>query len=233
MAGRFSKLCAAVLGLGLVLATLSCGTGGSSAELRVLLASPSVSSVDVYIDSKIVSTSLAYSANTGYLSVTSGTRHLQVMLAGSTTAIVDESVSIASAAEATVIVEGVTPTISGLTLTDNNTAPAADTVGLRLVNASPFMGTADVYVVEAGSSLVSGQPTVPELADGAVSSYQTLTIPSGSTTQTFSVFFTEPGTTHAVLATGPITFSSGQNRTIVALNNLSGGVTFTTLADLN
>lgn len=234
MAGQFPRVAAALFSLGLVLTTGGCGGGSSSAQLRVLLASPSVSSVDVYVDDKSVFTSLAYGANTGYISVISGTRHLQVLHAGSTAnPIVDEQVTVASSGEATVVVEGASPNISGLILTDDNTAPASDTAMLRLVNAAPNMGTADVYVVAAGSSLVSGQPTVPQLAYGAVSSYQTLTIPTTSTTQEFSVFFTEPGTTQAVLATGPITFSSGQIRTLVALNSLSGGFTFVTLADLD
>jgi Domain of unknown function (DUF4397) len=177
---------------------------------------------------------LAYGANTGYITVISGTRHLQILPAGSTSnPIVDESVTSTASGEATVVVEGLSPNVSGLILTDSNTAPASDTAMLRVVNAAPNMGTADVYMVEAGSSLVSGQPTVPELAYGAVSSYQTLTIPTTSTTEVFSVFFTKPGTTQAVLATGPITFSSGQIRTLVALNSLNGGFTFVTLADLD
>jgi len=200
----------------------------------VLLAAPSISSVDVYVDDKSVFTSLAYGANTGYITVISGTRHLQILPAGSTSnPIVDESVTSPTSGEETVVVEGISPNISGVVLTDNNTAPATDTAMLRLVNAAPNMGTADVYVVAAGSSLISGQPTVPELAYGAISSYQTLTIPTTSTTQTFSVFFTKPGTTQAVLATGPITFSSGQIRTLVGLNSLNGGFTFVTLADLD
>jgi len=234
MPGQFPRVAAALFGLGLVLTTVACGGGSGQAHLRVLLASPTVSGVDVYVDDKSVFTSLAYGANTGYITVISGTRHLQILPAGSTSnPIVDESVTSTSSGEATVVVEGLSPNVSGLVLTDDDTAPAADTAMLRLVNAAPNMGTADVYVVAAGSSLISGQPTVPELAYGAVSSYQTLTIPTTSTTQVFSVFFTKPGTTQAVLATGPITFSSGQIRTVVALNNLNGGFTFVTLADLD
>jgi hypothetical protein len=234
MAGQFPRVAGALFGLGLVLTSVACGGGSAKAQLRVLLAAPTVSSVDVYVDDKSVFTSLAYGANTGYISVISGTRHLQILPAGATSnPIVDESVTSPTSGEATVVLEGGSGSISGVVLTDNNTAPAADTAMLRLVNAAPNMGTADVYVVAAGSSLISGQPTVPELAYGAVSSYQTLTIPTAGTTQVFSVFFTKPGTTEAVLATGPITFSSGQNRTLVALNSLNGGFTFVTLADLD
>jgi Domain of unknown function (DUF4397) len=234
MAGQLPRVAAALFGLGLVLTSVACGGGSGQAQLRVLLAAPSISSVDVYVDDKSVFTSLAYGANTGYITVISGTRHLQILPAGSTSnPIVDEQVTSPTSGEETVVIEGISPNISGVILTDNSTAPAADTAMLRLINAAPNMGTADVYVVAAGSSLISGQPTVPELAYGAVSSYQTLTIPTTSTTQVFSVFFTKPGTTQAVLDTGPITFSSGQNRTLIALNNLNGGFTFVTLADLD
>jgi hypothetical protein len=234
MAGQFPRVAATLFALGLVVAHGACGGGGSTAQLRVLLASPTVASVDVYVDDKSVFTSLAYSANTGYISVISGTRHLRILPAGATSnPLVDESVTIAASGQATVVVEGASPSVSGLILTDSNTAPAAATAMLRLANAAPEMGTADVYVVAAGASLISGQPTVPQLAYGAVSSYQTLSIPTTSTSQEFSVFFTKPGTTQAVLATGPITFTAGQIRTLVGLDSLNGGFTFVTLADLD
>lgn len=233
MSNHFSELSVGLLTLSMMLAATGCGGGSGNAQLRVLQASPTASSVNLLVDNAVVSSNLGYGANTGYLSVRSGTLHLQVVPTGASTPIVDESVSVPSSGEVTVVVEGVSPSITGLVLTDNNTAPAAGTAQLRLVNAAPSMGTADVYAVAAGSSLISGSPTVAGLAFGQASSYQSLTIPTTSTTQTFSVFFTEPGTTLVLVDTGPITFSAGQNRTVVALNRVGGGFTFATLADLN
>jgi hypothetical protein len=119
-------------------------------------------------------------------------------------------------------------------LTDNITAAAAGTAQLRVVNASPIMGTADIYAVAAGNSFVAGSPTVAALAVGQVAGYQVLTFPlSTNATQTYSVFFTAPGTTLVLVDTGPVSFASGQNSTLVALNRAGGGSTFTLLTDLN
>jgi hypothetical protein len=119
-------------------------------------------------------------------------------------------------------------------LTDDNTAPASGTASVRVVNAAPSMGTADVYIIPAGSSLTGLTPTVPALTLGSASGYQNLTITSTSgTTNSFEVLFTQPGTDLTFLTTGAISLSSGQVRTVVALNSLSGGFTTATLADLD
>ena len=103
------------------------------------------------------------------------------------------------------------------------------------MNAAPGIGSADVYVVPAGSAL-SGAPTVAGLAYGQSSGYQglALTTTSGATAQDFTVFFTEPGTTLVLVDSNQLAFTSGQNRTLVALNRQGeGGFTFTVLPDLN
>jgi Domain of unknown function (DUF4397) len=219
--------------LSILMVTVGCGGGsGTQAQLRVLMAAPNEPTENVLVDSTVVSSNLGYGANTGYLSVNSGQRHLQVEPTNSTMPIVDQTLSVSSSTETTVIVNGLT-SISGLVLTDNNTAPASGTAMVRVVNMAPSMGPADVYVVPAGSSLTGLAPTVSALAVGAASSYQSLTIPTTGTTTSFEVLFTEPGTSLAFLTTGALSLSSGQIRTVVALNSLNGGFSFATLADLN
>ena len=239
MSSYFSRSAGGLAVLCSMLAWSGCGLfgGGSSgsAQLRVLQASKSVPSADVVVDGTTVVSSMAYGANTGYLTVKSGTRHVQIVPTGSTTAIVDESINIAANGAATVVVNGVSPNIAALTLTDNHTAPATGTVQLRLINASTNMGPADVFVVPAGNSLTSGSPTVAGLQVGQVAGYQTLTIPSTQTSETFTVFFTRPGTTSVLVDSGPISLTPGQIRTLVALDlvGTNGGSTFTVLSDLN
>jgi hypothetical protein len=238
MSSHFSRLSVGLLSLSMLVGSTGCGVfgggSGGTAQLRVMQAAPNVPSVDILIDSAVVVSSLAYGANTGYLSVTSGSRHLQVVPSGSTTPIVDETVSVANSGQVTVIVQGASPNIVGLVLTDNTTAAATGTAQLRVVNASPIMGAADIYAVAAGNPLVAGSPTVAALGVGQVAGYQVLTFPlSTTTTQVYSIYFTTPGTTLVLVGTGPISFTSGQNSTLVALNREGGGSTFTLLTDLN
>jgi hypothetical protein len=88
-------------------------------------------------------------------------------------------------------------------------------------------------VVASGTSLTGLSPTVPALAFGAASGYQSLTIPTTGSTASFDILFTQPGSTLTFMKVGPLSLSSGQNRTIVALNSQGGGFTSVTLADLN
>jgi hypothetical protein len=233
MCGFLRRLVAGAWLSVLMITAVGCGGGsGTQAQVRVLQASPNEPSENVLVDSTVVSSNLGYGANTGYLSVNSGQRHLQVEPTNSNMPIMDQTLSLSSSTETTVIVNGLTA-ISGLVLADNNTSPASGTAMLRVVNVAPSMGPADVYVVAAGTSLTGLAPTVSALAVGAASSYQSLTIPTTGTTTSFEVLFTEPGSSLAFLTTGAISLTSGQNRTVVALNSLNGGFTFATLADLN
>jgi hypothetical protein len=50
----------------------------------------------------------------------------------------------------------------------------------------------------------------------------------------YEIYLTAPNTKSVYVDTGQISFTAGQNRTIVALNqSASGGFTSVTLADLN
>jgi hypothetical protein len=117
--------------------------------------------------------------------------------------------------------------ISSLLLTDDNTAPAAGNFKLRIINASPGMGAQDVYVVTAGSGIDSVAPTFSSLAFQSVAGYLTLT--AGD----YEVFFTAPNTKEINLDSGSTTFASGQVRTLLGLNNPSGGFMSSVLTDAN
>jgi hypothetical protein len=235
MSSRFVKSCVGCLGLGMFLAMFGCGGGGTgdTAQIRVLQASPNTSVVNVLVDGNSESTNLLYGANTDYISVKPGSRHVQVQTAGSNTSIVDQTLSLPKGGATTIIVTGLAPNISPLVLTDDNSTTPSSTALVRLVNVAPSMGPADVYVVASGASLTPGSPTVSALGFGEASDYQSITLPTGTTNQSYSIFFTQAGTTLAYLNTGPISLTSGQIRTVVAINSLSGGFNAVTLADLN
>ena len=61
---------------GILLAT-GCGSGGGTAQLRLVLASPDAPSLNILIDGKSVATDMADGSSTGYISVKSGSRHIQ------------------------------------------------------------------------------------------------------------------------------------------------------------
>jgi hypothetical protein len=186
--------------------------------------------VNTIVDGTTVNSNLAYLANTGYISVDSGSRHLQVEAVNSSTPIVDTTVTLGSSTNTTVIVAGIS-SITPIVLTDETTAPTSGTAQIRLVNAAPGMASADVYVVPDGTGIAGTSPIVSGVSFQTASTYQTLTI-TAATTANYDVYYTEPGTQLAFLATGPISITSGEALTVVSMNGLGGGFTFTALTDL-
>jgi hypothetical protein len=203
------------------------GCGNDNAKVRIMQASPNESTVDALIDGKSVATNVAYGTASGYISVSSGSRHLQIEPSGSSTVISDESLNFSSGTNSTVILSGLLPTLTTLNLADNRDAPQSGDFQIRLVNVAPAMGAADVYVVAPGTNLLNVSPNVKNLANETASGY--LTLAAG----TYEIFFTAPNSVSAFIDTGPITFSDGQVRTVVALDAPVGGFTFSTLPDLN
>ena len=220
------------LGMGLCLwAALfapGCGGGsgsGTAAMLRLVQASPDAPAVNVLIDAKSVAVNLAYGNDTGYLSVKAGSRHIQVVPVSGGAAIFDQTISFTSSTNQTLLLTGTSAAIQAVTLNDTAPTVVANSGNVRVVNASATMGTADVYIVPAGSSIVGVTPVTAGLAFDQSTGYQ-LTA-AGS----YEVFMTTPGTTRAFLSSGPISLTASQNQTIVALDGASGGFTYVRLTD--
>jgi hypothetical protein len=208
-----------------LLAAVGCG-GSGIANLRVLNAAVNVPQVNILVDGNTVNSNLAYPGNTGYISVSAGSRHLQIEPVNSTTPIVDTTVSLGSSTNTTVIAAGVTtPITNPIVLTDDTTTPTSGTSNLRMVNAAPSMGSTDIYVVPDGTA-VTGSPLVAGLAFGTASTYQPVTITAG-TSANYDIYFMEPGTKLALLVVSAVNITSGSALTFVALDNTSGGGAFT------
>jgi Domain of unknown function (DUF4397) len=188
---------------------------------------PDESSLDVLVDSKSVSSNLAYGTSTGYLSESSGSHQIGVEPSGSSTTLLQQSISLGSGSDTTVLSYNFSSSIANLVLTDNNSAPASGDFKIRIVNASPNLGPADVYIVTPGTALTTVSPTLSNLSFGSTTSYQSLTAAN------YEIELTSVGQKFAVVDTGSLTFSSGQVRTFVGLNNQSGGFTYAMLEDVN
>jgi Domain of unknown function (DUF4397) len=188
---------------------------------------PDESSLDVLVDSTSVSTNLAYGTSTGYLSEKSGSHQVGIEPSGSSTTLLQQSISLASGSDTTVISFNFSSSVANLVLTDDNSAPASGDFKIRLVNASPNLGPADVYIVTPGTPLSTVSPTLSNLAFGTSVTYQSLT--AGN----FEIELTSVGQKFAAVDTGTLSFIAGQVRTFVGLNNPSGGFTYTMLQDVN
>jgi hypothetical protein len=223
---RLMPLCAGLLCLGTMLLTLGCGGGGAT-RFRMVNAVPDESNLDVLVDSTTVATNIAYGTSTNYQSVKSGSRQVQFEPSGTTTSLLQQSISFSSGSDTTLIASNFSSSITALVLADDNSAPSSGDFKLRVVNASPSLGTADVYIVAPATDLNTVSPTLSSLGFDSVSGYQSLT--AGS----YEVVLTPVGQKFVAVNTGSLTFSSGQVRTFVGLNSQSGGFSYAMLHDVN
>lgn len=190
-------------------------------------ASPNESNLNVLVDDKTLSSNLSFSQSTGYLKLDSGSRHVQLEVSGTTTPIIDQTLTLNGGSATTYLAANYATSITGVMYTDDNTAPASGQFRIRIINASPGIGNADVYVVPAGTDLSTVAANFSGLAFEAASSY--LSLSAG----TYEVFFTAPGSKFAYIDSGSITLNAGQVRTLIGLDGANGGFTSVTLSDLN
>jgi hypothetical protein len=203
-----------------------CGSGGSTnALVRFLQASPDAPQVNVLVDGQSVSGNLGYGNATAYISVKSGSRHVQVVPVSGSSPIFDQTISFTSSTNQTLLLTGPAAGIQPVMLKDGGTTATVGDGYVRVFNASAAMGAADVYLVPAGSTITGVQPIAASLGFDKDSGYQ-LTVAGN-----FEVFMTVPGTPNALLNTGSLSLTSAQNQTVVALDGASGGFTFALLTD--
>jgi hypothetical protein len=226
-----------ILPLVLTLAAVSIfatSCGSSSAKLRIVQAIPDVSAgqpLDIYIDGNKTAPGIGFGGvfpTSGYHSTATGSRHVQVYIAGQTTgALFDGNVTLANGSVYTLVLTGfsVGPNvgIAASLFTDNNTAPTSGNVSVRVINATPtwnysYYPTMDVWIVGAPYTIGGASPTISALGYTKASSY--ISAPAGS----YEVIATPPGLPVGIIAGGPYTFNSGDIRTVVFVDIPGGGL---------
>ncbi len=235
-------LCA--IGLGAALIAVGCGTTSSKSadtQMRILHLSPGEPNLDLLIDSKTVSSGIAYGAPTAFVTVTSGNHELKVKQSNTTNDLYDILKEPFTAGTSyTYLIVGNAPNAVGQKLTDDHSKADSGKFKIRVINGSPDSGPVDVYIVTPGATTGKDcqnspnpaiKPTIAGLASLGSSTYQSL--PSGL----YEIAIAAQGVTDKCLL--PIiqqSFSNAQNRTFVLYNaipNTNGLYTSQMLTDLN
>ena len=189
----------------------------TTAQLRVVHASPDAPNVDVLVDNAAVLTNVAYKAASSYLEVPSGSRNLKVRATGTSTVVIDQNGTLAQNSFYTVLATGRVASIAPVVLTDDQTSPASGSVRLRLVHASPTAGNVDIYVTAPTADIATATPTLTNVAFRAASNY--LEVPAG----TYRVRITPAGTKTVAIDANNVALVAGQVRTAVAVDAAGGG----------
>lgn len=196
------------------------GCGSSSTQVRLVNAMDGQTSINMVVDNSTLATGVAFGAASSYSSVGSGSDTLEIQANSAT--LFNQTLSIASGNN-TVLATNSGPSI----FADNKTTPSSGNIRIRVINASTSLGTADVYVVAPGIDISTVNPTFSSLAYQSASSYAT--VAAGS----YQIEFAQAGSKNVLINSNAISFSAGQIRTVVALDNPSGGFTTAVLSDLN
>jgi hypothetical protein len=215
---KSAPLTVALFSLSTILFTTGCGS--SSTQIRLVNAMDGQTSINMVVDNSTLATGVGFGAASNYASVGSGSHTLEIQANSAT--LFNQTVSVASGNN-TVLATNSGPTI----FTDNKTTPSSGNIQIRVINASTSLGTADVYVVASGVDISTVNPTFSALAYQSASSYAT--VAAGS----YQIEFAQAGSKNVLINSNAISLSAGQIRTIVALDNPSGGFTTAVLSDLN
>src|SRR5687768_1147898 len=189
----------------------------TTAQLRVVHASPDAPNVDVLLDNAPVLTNVAYKAASNYLEVPSGSRNLKVRATGTSTVVIDQNGTLAQSSFYTVLATGRVASIAPVVLTDDQTSPASGNVRLRLVHAAPTAGNVDIYVTTPTADIATATPTLANVAFRAASNY--LEVPAG----TYRVRIAPAGTKTVAIDANNVALAAGQVRTAVAVDAPGGG----------
>jgi len=221
---RILKIVSAILTLAaLGVFAVSCGSSSKS-QARLVYAIPDEGgNVDIAIDGNNVTTNLAFGSvwpsTSGYSSVSSGSRKIEVRPTGDTNAsddIINSTTSFNGGSPYTLVATGrVTDNPPDQILSvfsDDNTAPTSGNFKLRMIHASPSGGSLDVYVIQGGS--IQGlAPNIATLTYKSASSYL-----GSLAAGTWQVFLTPAGS-QAVISNLQYTFASGKIYTLVLTDN--------------
>lgn len=225
-----------ILPLSLTLAAVSIfatSCGSSNSKFRVFNAVPNLpqnQAVDVLIDGKVVGT-VSFGSVTpasAYLSVSSGSRHVQMFPTGTTTgAYFDGNVSLSSGTPYTFLLAGPLGSIQHQLFTDNLTAPTSSNATLRVITAWATGPTpVDIYLSTPNTTTL-GTPSISSVAFPTASTY--LTFPAGS----YAFLVTPTGLPAIDLDVPDATFTGGKIYTYVLIDLPGGGAPSGTPVVLN
>jgi hypothetical protein len=195
----------------------------TSAELRVIHASPDAPAVDVVVNdnfTKPVLEDVPFSAVSDYLTVPQGSYNLKVTAANNPGAIViDADVALDAGARYSVYAVGTLATIAPYALVDDSRSVVTE-AKVRLVHAAPSAGPVDIYVTAPGADFAMATPAFMDVPFLGETGYVSLA--GGS----YDVTVTVAGTTTAAIGPINITVADGGVYTAAARDAVGSGAPF-------
>lgn len=201
------------------------GITSTSAQLRVVDASPDAGVIDSYQNSSALAYNLGFGTMTSYIPMSPGVYSLAATKAGTRQTLVANSETLVANRQYTEIIGAGLANLQQTFLLDQSTPAAAGRIALRVVNQASRSGDVDVYLVPAGSAPGKGisSPVAMNLGFGANSGY--IDLPEG----TYAIDVVPAGaqlasSTTALLRGAQVDYTSGAVRTVILIDQAGAGV---------
>ncbi|WP_229668842.1 DUF4397 domain-containing protein [Edaphobacter acidisoli] len=189
----------------------------STAQVRVVDASPDAPSIDLYQDSDGIAYNLGFGAISSYVPTVPGTYTISAATAGTHQVLSFVKPTLAAAGQYTILIGDTAGNLQQLTLKDQNQPAPAGETSLRFLDEATRSGPVDVYLVPSGHALVTVNPLLTNVSFGANTGYQN--IPSGTYSLVVLPVGANPASTAAASYTGAkVTYPGTAARTLIFID---------------
>ncbi len=197
------------------------GITTTSAQLRVIDASPDAGVVDSYQNSSALAYNLGFGTMTSYISMSPGVYNLAAYKAGTRQTLVASSETLAPNRQYTEIIGAGLANLQQTLLLDQSTPAPAGRIAVRVINQTTHPGALDVYLVPFGK-LNSTSTLAINLGFGGNSGY--IDLPEG----TYAIDVVPTGTlltssTVTLFSGAQVAYASGAVRTVVLIDQATPG----------
>jgi len=222
MSDRRRAFCAALL-----LATVGLsgcqGITSTSAQLRIIDASPDAGVIDSYQNGSALAYNLGFGTTTSYIPMSPGVYNLAAYKAGTRQTLIANSETLAANQQYTDIISAGLANLQQTLMLDQSTPAPNGRIAIRVINQTTRAGAVDVYLVPAGSAAGRGSssPLAINLGFGANSGY--IDLPEG----TYAIDVVPTGTllvssTATLFSGAQVAYASGAVRTVVLIDHANG-----------
>lgn len=181
----------------------------SNSLVKVVHASPDAPGVDLLVDNTVAGTNLTFPNNTGYLTVSSGTKNIKVNVTGTMTTVIEANIDFMQDKNYSVFAVNSVANIEPLLIEDDLTAPAQGKAHVRFIHLSPDAPAVDITLTDG--TIVFGNKSFKEF---------TAFTPLDATTYNLQVRVA--GTPNVALDLPGITLEAGKIYTVFAKGFLNG-----------
>ena len=183
--------------------------------------------INVTLDGANFASGVNFESVTLYQQISSGTRAIQVSVAGTANNIINTSPVFTGIVNYSLVTYGSVEDPSNLLVDDTTVDPGAGFFNLRVVNAATASTTVDVYVTAPGADLNAAAPNAAAVGVGTISPFVNLAVGN------YEIRITQGGTKNVIYDTQPQTFTEHTSVETVVYTRESSTLVGMTLVNLD